>query len=92
VALDQRLAKSQGACACSSAWILGYPVRTDAIMGEVKSPILLIHGTDDKLIAMLSSRRLKSLARSPTALLRCVVQHTMTYTSFLSIPTGRRKG
>src|ERR1700680_1608518 len=30
-------------------WILKYPLRTDAIIGDVKSPILLIHGSEDKL-------------------------------------------
>jgi alpha-beta hydrolase superfamily lysophospholipase len=50
-------------------WILKYPMRTDAIIGEVKSPILLIHGSDDKLIPLANSERLKALARSPTELL-----------------------
>jgi len=50
-------------------WILKYPMRTDAIIGDVKSPILLIHGSDDKLIPLANSERLKALARSPTELL-----------------------
>jgi uncharacterized protein len=50
-------------------WILKYPLRTDAIIGEVKCPILLIHGTDDKLIPLVHSERLKALARSPLELL-----------------------
>jgi uncharacterized protein len=50
-------------------WILKYPMRTDAVIGDVKSPILLIHGTDDKLIPLANSERLKALARSPTELL-----------------------
>jgi len=50
-------------------WILKYPMRTDAIIGDVKSPILLIHGSDDKLIPLADSERLKALARSPTELL-----------------------
>ncbi len=53
----------------SPAWILKYPLRTDAIIGEIKSPILLMHGSDDKLIPMAHSERLKALARSPTELL-----------------------
>jgi pimeloyl-ACP methyl ester carboxylesterase len=50
-------------------WILKYPLRTDTIIGDVKSPILLIHGSDDKLIPLAHSERLKALARSPVELL-----------------------
>ncbi len=49
--------------------VLKYPLRTDAIIGEVKSPILLIHGSEDKLIPLSHSERLKALARSPVELL-----------------------
>jgi uncharacterized protein len=51
------------------AWILKYPMRIDAVIGEVKSPILLIHGSDDTLIPLAHSERLKALARSPAELL-----------------------
>jgi pimeloyl-ACP methyl ester carboxylesterase len=50
-------------------WVLKYPLRTDAIIGDVKSPILLIHGSEDKLIPLAHSERLKALARSPVELL-----------------------
>jgi alpha-beta hydrolase superfamily lysophospholipase len=50
-------------------WVLKYPLRTDAIIGHVKSPILLIHGSEDKLIPLSHSERLKALARSPVELL-----------------------
>jgi uncharacterized protein len=50
-------------------WVLKYPLRTDAIIGDVKSPILLIHGSEDKLIPISHSERLKALARSPVELL-----------------------
>ena len=50
-------------------WILKYPLRTDTIIGDVKSPILLIHGSEDKLIPIAHSERLKALARSPVELL-----------------------
>ena len=50
-------------------WVLKYPLRTDAIIGDVKSPILLIHGSEDKLIPLSHSERLKALARSPVELL-----------------------
>jgi uncharacterized protein len=51
------------------AWILRFPLHTDEVIGEVKSPILLIHGSDDKLIPPMDSERLKTLAQSPTELL-----------------------
>ena len=51
------------------AWILKYPMRIDAVIGDVKSPILLIHGSDDTLIPLAHSERLKALARSPAELL-----------------------
>ena len=50
-------------------WVLKYPLRTDAIIGDVKSPILLVHGSEDKLIPLAHSERLKALARSPVELL-----------------------
>ena len=50
-------------------WVLKYPLRTDAIIGDVKCPILLVHGSDDKLIPLAHSERLQALARSPTELL-----------------------
>jgi len=46
-----------------------YPLRTDAIIGDIKCPILLIHGTDDTLIPLIDSERLQKLAHSPTELL-----------------------
>jgi uncharacterized protein len=50
-------------------WVLKYPLRTDTIIGDVKSSILLIHGSEDKLIPLSHSERLKALARSPVELL-----------------------
>jgi alpha-beta hydrolase superfamily lysophospholipase len=50
-------------------WVLKYPLRTDKVIGEVRSPILLIHGSDDRLIPPVESERLKTLAQSPTELL-----------------------
>ena len=50
-------------------WVLKYPLRTDAIIGDINSPILLIHGSEDKLIPLSHSERLKALARSPVELL-----------------------
>lgn len=49
-------------------WLLKYPLRTDAIIGEVRSPLVLLHGSDDALIPSSESERLRSLARSPVEL------------------------
>jgi pimeloyl-ACP methyl ester carboxylesterase len=50
-------------------WLLKYPLRTDAVIGAVQSPILIVHGTDDELIPLADSERLRALARAPTELL-----------------------
>ncbi len=49
-------------------WLLKYPLRTDAIIGEVTSPVVLLHGRDDALIPSSDSERLRALARSPVDL------------------------
>jgi uncharacterized protein len=72
-------------------WILKYPLRTDTMIGDVKSPILLVHGSDDKLIPLAHSERLKALARSPVELLVVPGRVTMTSISFPSIWTGWRR-
>ncbi len=51
------------------AWLLKYPLRTDAVIGDIRSPILLLHGTDDAVIPLAESERLRQLARAPTELL-----------------------
>lgn len=50
-------------------WLLKYPLRTDAALSEVRSPILLVHGTDDRLVPLAESERLRRLSRAPTELL-----------------------
>ena len=50
-------------------WVLKYPLRTDAVIGAVKSPVLLVHGTRDTLIPLADSERLQALARPPADLL-----------------------
>lgn len=50
-------------------WLLKYPLRTDAVIGAVDSPILLVHGTDDAIIPLANSERLRALARSPAEML-----------------------
>jgi len=49
-------------------WLLKYPLRTDAIIGEVTSPVVILHGRDDALIPSSDSERLRTLARSPVEL------------------------
>ena len=48
--------------------LLKYPLRTDAAIGSVRAPILLIHGTRDALIPFDQSTRLLALARAPAQL------------------------
>lgn len=48
------------------AWIpqavLRYPLRTDQIVGRIRSPLLLIHGVQDALIPLAHSDTLKAMA------------------------------
>jgi uncharacterized protein len=50
-------------------WLLKYPLRTDALIADVRSPILLVHGTDDELLPLAESQTLKTLTRAPAELL-----------------------
>lgn len=50
-------------------WLLKYPLRSDALIGDVRSPVLLIHGTRDTLTPLAHAERLRSLIRSPAQLL-----------------------
>jgi uncharacterized protein len=45
--------------------LLKYPLRTDAVISAIRSPILLLHGTQDLLIPVEESRRLLVQARAP---------------------------
>jgi len=49
-------------------WLLKYPLRTDAIIGDVTSPVMLLHGRDDALIPSSDSEQLRSLVRAPVEL------------------------
>ncbi|CAG1000722.1 hypothetical protein BURK1_02833 [Burkholderiales bacterium] len=51
------------------SWLVKYPLRTDEILPEVTSPVLILHGSDDRLIPPGDSERLKALVRSPSELL-----------------------
>jgi uncharacterized protein len=63
------LAASKRAYAIAPDWILKYPLRTDAIIGEVKSPILMFHGKQDELIPYTDSEQLRKHVRTPSSLL-----------------------
>ena len=51
------------------AWLLKYPLDSEAIIGAVPSPILIAHGTADSLIPLDQARRLAARARAPVQLL-----------------------
>jgi pimeloyl-ACP methyl ester carboxylesterase len=50
--------------------VLRYPLRTDKVITQIKSPLLLLHGDQDKLIPLSHSKSLKAL--SPQAQLLIV--------------------
>lgn len=50
--------------------LLKYPLRTDASIGAVRCPILLVHGTRDLLIPITESEALLSSVNAPAELLR----------------------
>jgi pimeloyl-ACP methyl ester carboxylesterase len=49
--------------------VLRYPLRTDLWLPKIASPVMLVHGTADTLIAPSHSARLKPLAQRPELLL-----------------------
>jgi uncharacterized protein len=51
------------------AFLLKYPMRTDAIIGDITSPMLLVAGSEDRLTPVGDSLRLQSLAHAPVDLL-----------------------
>lgn len=44
------------------SFVLRYPMRTDQMVGRIGNPVLLIHGTEDRLIPPRHSDALKALA------------------------------
>jgi hypothetical protein len=50
-------------------FLVKYPLRTDAVIGSIRSPVLLIAGTQDPLTPLADSESLRSLVRSPVELL-----------------------
>jgi len=51
------------------SFLLRYPMRTDQLIGDVRSPVLLIHGTRDTVFPLAESERLRALVRAPVDLL-----------------------
>lgn len=49
-------------------WLLKYPLRTDEVIGDVKSPVMLLHGREDKLIPYSDSERLAWRVHAPVEL------------------------
>ena len=50
-------------------WLLKYPLRTDEVIGSVKMPIVLLHGSEDRRIPLAHSQRLAALAHPPAELI-----------------------
>ena len=50
-------------------WLMKYPLRSEETIGDVKSPVLLVHGVRDNTIPFSESEVLKLRARSPVELL-----------------------
>ena len=51
-------------------FMLKYPFRNDAVIGAVTAPILIIHGTEDKVIPFEEGEKLATLARPGTEFIR----------------------
>jgi len=63
------VAAAQEAYPLAPEWLLKYPLRTDQVIGAVKMPIVLLHGSEDRRIPLAHSQRLAALARSPVELI-----------------------
>ena len=59
------IAASQRAFPIVPRWVVKYPLRTDTLISDIKSPIMLIHGKQDELIPYSDSEQLRPLVRSP---------------------------
>jgi hypothetical protein len=51
------------------SFLLKYPLRTDAVIGDVKSPVFLVAGSRDRLTPPSDSLALKALTRAPVEML-----------------------
>ena len=61
-------AEAKRAYPLAPSWLLKYPLRTDAVIGAVTSPVMLLHGRADALIPASDSVLLRSLAHAPVEL------------------------
>lgn len=51
-------------------FLLKYPFRNDQRIGEVRAPILIIHGTEDRVIPFEEGEKLATLAPKGTAFIK----------------------
>ncbi|MCF8468878.1 MAG: alpha/beta hydrolase [Sneathiella sp.] len=51
-------------------FLLKYPFRSDALIGEVAAPLLIIHGTEDRVIPFAEGERLATLAPPGAAFIK----------------------
>jgi hypothetical protein len=49
-------------------WLMKDPFDSEALIGGVTAPILMLHGTDDPAIPVAEARRLYAAAREPKAI------------------------
>ena len=61
--------------------LLRYPLRTDELVGQVASPLLMFHGDKDALIGLSHSQRLKILAPKAELVLLPGIGHNDVQTS-----------
>jgi len=63
------VAISKRAYPFAPGWLLKYPLRTDAVIADVRCPILIVHGSNDEVVPLAESEQLRALAQVPTELL-----------------------
>ncbi len=50
-------------------WVLRYPLQTDAVIGDITTKTLILHGSNDTFIPPVHSRKLIALMNAPATLL-----------------------
>jgi alpha-beta hydrolase superfamily lysophospholipase len=50
-------------------WLLRYPLRTDKLIGDIRTPTVLVHGDEDRLIPIAHTYELMGLANTHAKLL-----------------------
>lgn len=50
-------------------WVLRYPLQTDAIIGDIRTETLILHGSEDTFISPAHSRKLMALMKAPATFL-----------------------